>query len=204
MKLDFVVHNNTAAVGIIHLRGIFDAPVIAFVIDRDERIPDDEKLEILSRAKCKIFHKELTIKLTKKYKPNDMISDDDLRIWAKIYAHKINLNEIDFKNHDRDFYELACCSGDPNFIFRIIGYLENNIMQHNNGEYYFKCGELLGDKLNGIGYHVQAYCYYEGFFVEKNESRVYELMKKAADLGDESAISWISKENEKQKAESDK
>lgn len=55
--------------------------------------------------------------------------------------------------------------------------------------------EILEDSYNGIGYRIQAYCYQEGIYVKKSKKPIYNLMKKAADCGDEQSIEWIIKED---------
>ena len=192
MKLDLFVYNNTSIVGLIYLPDLCAAPVITFVRDSEDPLTEEQKRLFPTHTRFIRFDKELTVYLKRKYKSGDMIKPEDYMQIAVIYDDLIKQG-LDIYKRDKNFYELACCSGDT-FILMIIEYLKKNLTGVNR-EYYFKCAEILEDSYNGVGYRLQAYCYQEGIYVKKSKKPIYNLMKKAADCGDEQSIEWIIKED---------
>ena len=58
----------------------------------------------------------------------------------------------------------------------------------------FMCTKILAEEFNDASaYQLLACYYYDGIGVEKSYEPVYSLMKKAAELGSESAKEWIEK-----------
>ena len=202
MKLDVIIYSKTTAIGLFWFAKWYDTPLVMFIYkannypgnhsdEWDSNILENIKslAEISEMDETIVQHMEAAVDVC------ELIPPELFKSVATIYS-KMNMKTEDFYNRKVVLTDLVKCC--PVETSRAITDLLEKSKKEEEREDAFKCVKVLAEELNyAFAYHQLAYYYQEGIGVEKNIELVYPNMKKAAELGEESALKWLKKYDKK-------
>lgn len=197
MKCDVVIYSKTSAIGLFWFENWYDEPSVMFIYEakdyKDNNAAEwiDKNLaKIKSFAEVCIEDEALATQLKEKVKEGDLIPADFYKDLAAPFA---DIGDGDFFHSRKPIYTdlIKYCQSDA--AWYMISNLEHSEKDEDKKQ-AFLCTKILAEEFNeSSAYQLLACYYYDGIGVEKSYEPVYSLMKKAAELGSESAKEWIEK-----------
>lgn len=197
MKCDVAIYSKTSAIGLFWFENWYDEPSVMFIYEAKDykdnnaaEWTDKNLAKIKSFAEVCIEDEALVTQLKEKVKEGDLMPADFYKDLAAPFA---NIGDGDFFHSRKPVYTdlIKYCQSDAAW------YMINNLEHSEKDEdkkQAFLCTKILAEEFNeASAYQLLACYYYEGTGVEKSYEPVYALMKKAAELGSESAKEWIEK-----------
>ena len=197
MKCDVVIYSKTSAVGLFWFENWYDEPSVMFIYEAKDykdnnaaEWTDKNLAKIKSFAEVCIEDEALVTQLNEKVKEGDLMPADFYKDLAAPFA---DIGDGDFFHSRKLIYTdlIKYCQSDA--AWYMIYNLEHSKKKEDKQQ-AFLCTKILAEEFNDASaYQLLACYYYDGIGVEKSYEPVYSLMKKAAELGSESAKEWIEK-----------
>lgn len=197
MKCDVVIYSKNAAIGLFWFANWYEEPSVMFIYDAKNyndnntvEWTDKNLTEIKTFAEVCIEDESLAIQVLDKAKEGDLMPADFYKDLAVFFA---DIGDEDFFFSRKPVYTDLIKYCQHNAAWYMIYNLEHSEKEEDKKQ-AFMCTKILAEEFNDASaYQLLACYYYDGIGVEKSYEPVYSLMKKAAELGSESAKEWIEK-----------
>lgn len=197
MKCDVVIYSKTSAIGLFWFENWYDEPSVMFIYEAKDykdnnaaEWTDKNLAKIKSFAEVCIEDESLATQLKEKANEGDLMPADFYKYLAASFADIGNEN---FFHTRKPVYTDLIKYCQHHAAWCMIYNLEHSKKEEDKKQ-AFLCAKIWAEESNDASaYQLLACYYYDGIGVEKSYEPVYSLMKKAAELGSESAKEWIEK-----------